>query len=44
MGRSGGGEDTERKTAYVQSEDLFDVPGDELPPSVIGGRKKDPSS
>lgn len=43
MARSGGGEDTERKTAYVQSEDLFDVPGDELPPSVIGGRKKDPS-
>jgi hypothetical protein len=38
--RSQGAEDTERKTAYVQSEDLFDVPGDELPPSVIGGRKK----
>lgn len=43
MGRSGGAEDTERRTAYVQSEDIFDVPGDELPPSVIGGRKKDPS-
>lgn len=41
--RSGGAEDTERKTAYVQSEDIFDVPGDDLPPSVIGGRKKDPS-
>jgi hypothetical protein len=39
MGRGGGAEDTERKTAYVESEDLFDVPGDELPPSVIGGRK-----
>jgi hypothetical protein len=39
MARSAGGEDTERKTAYVQSEDLFDVPGEDLPPSVIGGRK-----
>jgi hypothetical protein len=39
MARSAGAEDTERKTAYVQSEDLFDVPGEDLPPSVIGGRK-----
>ena len=41
MPLSPGEEDTERRTAYVQREDLFEVPGDELPPSVIGGRKKD---
>lgn len=39
VGRTSGEEDTERRTAYVQSEDIFDVPGGELPPSVIGGRK-----
>jgi hypothetical protein len=39
MARSPDAEDTEHKTAYVQSEDIFAPPGDDLPPPVIGGRK-----
>ena len=33
-------EDKERKSAsYIMGGDLFDVPGENLPPSVIGGVK-----
>jgi hypothetical protein len=35
-----GGEDKERKSAsYIMGGDLFEVPGENLPPSVIGGAK-----
>ncbi|MBY8851569.1 hypothetical protein K7G98_25900, partial [Saccharothrix sp. MB29] len=35
-----GGEDKEhRAAAYIKGEDIFDVPGENLPPSVIGGAK-----
>ncbi|GAB2808728.1 PPE domain-containing protein [Lentzea nigeriaca] len=35
-----GGEDKERKSAsYIMGGDLFEVPGENLPPSVIGGTK-----
>lgn len=37
--KSPGAEDTEHKSAYVQSEDIFDMPGGDLPPPVIGGGK-----
>ncbi|ONI83610.1 hypothetical protein ALI22I_34635 [Saccharothrix sp. ALI-22-I] len=34
------GEDKEhRAAAYIRGEDIFDVPGENLPPSVIGGAK-----
>jgi hypothetical protein len=43
MGAGAGGrseEDKERKSAsYIMGGDLFDVPGENLPPSVIGGVK-----
>ncbi|WP_433265055.1 PPE domain-containing protein [Actinosynnema sp. CS-041913] len=42
MGGAGGqgDEDKEhRAAAYLRGEDIFDVPGDNLPPSVIGGTK-----
>ncbi|PRY46536.1 PPE domain-containing protein [Umezawaea tangerina] len=43
MGGHGGGrseEDKEHKSAsYIMGGDLFEVPGDDLPPSVIGGVK-----
>ncbi|MFI6095728.1 PPE domain-containing protein [Lentzea sp. NPDC051213] len=36
-----GGEDKERKSAsYIMGGDLFDVPGEHLPPSVIGAAKQ----
>ncbi|MER5267362.1 PPE domain-containing protein [Actinosynnema sp. NPDC002837] len=35
-----GGEDKEhRAAAYIRGEDIFEVPGENLPPSVIGGAK-----
>ncbi|CCH34695.1 PPE domain-containing protein [Saccharothrix espanaensis] len=35
-----GGEDKEhRSAAYIRGEDIFEVPGENLPPSVIGGTK-----
>ncbi|MFC5060098.1 PPE domain-containing protein [Saccharothrix xinjiangensis] len=35
-----GGEDKEhRAAAYIRGEDIFEVPGENLPPSVIGGVK-----
>jgi hypothetical protein len=35
-----GDEDKEHRTAsYVMGGDLFEVPGENLPPSVIGGAK-----
>jgi len=42
MGGAGGGqgEDKEhRAAAYLRGEDIFEVPGENLPPSVIGGAK-----
>ncbi|MEU5694127.1 PPE domain-containing protein [Actinosynnema sp. NPDC020468] len=46
MGGAGGGhgagqdEDKERKSAaYIRGEDIFEMPGENLPPSVIGGAK-----
>ncbi|NUS65333.1 MAG: hypothetical protein HOQ46_16975, partial [Saccharothrix sp.] len=34
------GEDKEhRAAAYIRGEDIFEVPGENLPPSVIGGAK-----
>jgi hypothetical protein len=42
MGAAGGGrnqEDAERKMKYVEGEQIVEVPGAELPPSVIGGAK-----
>ncbi len=41
-GAAGGqqGEDKEhRAAAYIRGEDIFEVPGENLPPSVIGGAK-----
>jgi hypothetical protein len=35
-----GDDDAERKSKYVDGEQLFQVPGGELPPSVIGGGKQ----
>ncbi|MFD1149186.1 hypothetical protein ACFQ3T_18800, partial [Saccharothrix hoggarensis] len=35
-----GAEDKEhRAAAYLRGEDIFEVPGENLPPSVIGGAK-----
>ncbi|MET0132400.1 MAG: hypothetical protein ABW215_02290 [Kibdelosporangium sp.] len=42
MGAAGGGrggEDAERKMKYVDGEQIVEVPGADLPPSVIGGAK-----
>lgn len=42
MGAAGGArnqEDAERKMKYVDGEQIIEVPGAELPPSVIGGAK-----
>lgn len=37
---NGQGEDKEhRAAAYIKGEDIFEVPGENLPPSVIGGAK-----
>lgn len=41
-GRGQGAEDKERNTAYRIDDDLFEVPGTDLPPSVIGGKKPRP--
>ncbi|MGC7101589.1 WXG100 family type VII secretion target [Amycolatopsis lurida] len=39
----GGEEDKERRSAaYIQGEEIFHVPGEDLPPPVIGARKKKP--
>ncbi|NUT94628.1 MAG: hypothetical protein HOY78_21675, partial [Saccharothrix sp.] len=42
-GAPGGGQGDEdkehRSAAYLRGEDIFDVPGENLPPSVIGGAK-----
>jgi hypothetical protein len=38
-GRGQGAEDKERSSAYRIDDDLFEVPGADLPPSVIGGKK-----
>ncbi|GAB3456771.1 WXG100 family type VII secretion target [Actinophytocola sediminis] len=38
-GRGQGDDDKERSSAYRVDEDLFEVPGVDLPPSVIGGKK-----
>jgi hypothetical protein len=38
-GRGKGADDTEHKSKYANGEDLFEVPGANLPPSVIGGAK-----
>lgn len=40
-GTRGGDDDERRSAAYVRSEDIFAVPGAELPPSVIGGVRAD---
>ncbi|AXB43209.1 WXG100 family type VII secretion target [Amycolatopsis albispora] len=42
-GRGQGDEDKERRSAaYIQGEEIFHVPGEDLPPPVIGARKKKP--
>ncbi len=39
-GQGQGDEDKEHRSAgYLRGEDIFDVPGENLPPSVIGGAK-----
>jgi uncharacterized protein YukE len=45
MGKSGkGGGDTERKRpGYIKGEQLFTVPGDDLPPAVIGELPAEPN-
>ncbi|MBW4716355.1 PPE domain-containing protein [Saccharothrix obliqua] len=44
MGGGHGGQGQEdkehRSAAYIRGEDIFEVPGENLPPSVIGGAKK----
>ncbi|MFI6027295.1 PPE domain-containing protein [Amycolatopsis magusensis] len=40
-GRGQGEEDKERRSAaYIQGEEIFQVPGEDLPPPVIGARKQ----
>jgi hypothetical protein len=42
MGAAGrpGEEDKERRSAaYIRGDNIFEVPGENLPPSVIGGAK-----